>query len=313
MRSSFITLALLPWLWPLIPALQTGPSPAVPWSEIHLVARKFLMTARTSVRVERVPAAQAAVRLAATPGARAIEPGAPFVDVLHVSSSLPFGRRERATVWNDPASGAALQSEKLVTRKRAYWKRRRFVADGYQEWRAEPAGKREAAGAPEGWTRREHKAVPCTGALPPGAVLTDSYSMLYSIAAARLDRAGAAATIFLCSRGMPVEIRFVAGRRDTARIDVAESWPGGHRRRRGKIAVRHVIGVPRWLGPGRGGDPADTGFMGMRGPIDVVLEEGTGTPISITGRAKGVGRLTVRLERIVLRERPASRVSPGGP
>lgn len=277
----------------------------VEWWEIELSARKFLLSAESWLRVERVPSGQARADLEDPPSPAAAVPSGPDVDVITVTSMLPFGRRERVVTWLDPMTRAALQTEKTRLGSGDYWKLLRYHAQGYTEWRAAPGSKAEEAADPRSWQDRRREDVSCAGPLPPGHVITDSYALLYRVAAAHLDHAGQELVLTLCSHRRLVEVRFRPGPVITEKASFEESWPGGHRRRKGRLRLRTVLGTARWLTSQAPDEEPETGLMGMRGPLEILIEKGTDLPVEVRGRAPGVGRLVVRLKRVIWRQPPS--------
>ncbi len=277
----------------------------VGWWEIELVARKFLLSAQTSVRVQRVSADTTELTPVQPLSPPGLMPSGPELDVLTVTSVLPFGRRERVVTWLDPATGAALQTEKTRTGRGPYWKLQRYHRGGYTEWRAAPANDTEEASDPRGWSHRQVKEVPCTGRLSPDEAVSDSYALLYQVAAARLDRGSHELVLVLCSDQHLVEVRFRPGPVLKEKVSFEESWPGGRRHRGGHIRVRRIFGTARWLGKKQPDSEPETGMMGMRGPLEILVEEGTGLPVEVRGRAQGIGQLVVRLKRVIWRQPPS--------
>jgi len=277
----------------------------VGWWEIELTARKFLLSAESSLRVEHVSSREAQEKLAEAPAPPAPEPSGPEVDRVTVSSVLPFGRRERVVTWLDTLSGRALQTEKTRTGSKPYWKLQRYHGQTYTEWRAAPADRTEEGGDPRSWDDRRKEVISCAGRVPPGQVITDSYALLYRVAAAHLDQPGRDLVLTLCSHRHLVEVRFRPGRIETEKVSFEESWPGGHRQRRGRIQVRTVLGTARWLTKHAPGTEPETGLMGMRGPLEILIEKGTDLPVEVRGHAPGIGRLVVRLKRVIWRQPPS--------
>ncbi len=277
----------------------------VTWSELAFSAHKFFLSASTTIRIERVAAATAAGQMATVPRGEAVPVPAGGAAAITVDTALPFGRDESVTLLFDPATGAALGGRKTTRGRGAYHKLLRYTGAGLFTVRSAPANGREAALPPEEWTRRKAYLVEPATAPPPGAPVVDSYALIYLVSAAHLDREGDASRVYMLADDRFVELAFVAGSLTYHRVDFEERWPGGRRHREGKVLVREVRVTARPLGgdDNRGGD-VDLGFLGMRGSLTVLLEQGSDLPLALAGRVEHIGELTVRLDRAVLTSAP---------
>jgi hypothetical protein len=280
-------------------------SPAgVTWSELRFLARKFFLTASATIRVERVPSAELAAHLRTPPGDAAPPLPEPETEVVTVTSDLPFGRGEIARVWLDPGSGAAIQADKLSSGGSAYSKIFRFTDEGVYTWRRAPANRHEASLPPSAWSHRKEYLEAARPRPPAGMPVTDPYALLYLVSRAHLERPGALLSLHIVSQGRLVELTFVPEGLRMLATSFHEVWPGGRAERKGMVLVRAVEATARVVGgPGSASD-VDLGFLGMRGDLLLYLEADTGLPVELTGRTESIGRLTVRLDRVVLRSWP---------
>lgn len=270
----------------------------VAWRRIELGASKLLLSATTSLSVERLPAERARALLRTVPeGTPVPVPGSDVV-ALTTDTALPFGRHEVTTVLLDPASGAVLQGDKLVTGRKPYQKVFRYTGEGFFFWRAAPASPGEEKSSPEGWSKRRARLVRAVAPVPEGAVVTDSYALLYLVSAAGLNRQGSAVTTFILADDQPVELRFEAGGLVQQDADYQERRAGDSRRRRGPVLLRTVVVKARPLSGQTGGGDVDLGFLGMRGGVRILVEARTGLPVQVVGRTDTVGELTVNLQAV---------------
>jgi len=145
----------------------------VPWRRLELSASKLLLSATTTLLVERVQATQVGAVLWTPPEGVPLPPPGSEVVTLTSVSELPFGRREQTTVWLDAATGAALQGHKVVSGRKAYEKVFRYTEEGFYFWRSSPASKDEERQGPESWSKRKSRLVRTATALPKGVVITD--------------------------------------------------------------------------------------------------------------------------------------------
>jgi hypothetical protein len=233
-----------------------------------------------------------------------LEPRQPEVAVVTVKTRMPFGREEHATAWIERCSGAALQSTKLRSGRKASWRLRRYTADGYSSWRASPSGRREARLEPEQWSRRSTESVLWPHPAAEGLVVTDSYALLYLLSAWRLDRADSELTVCISAKGRLVEAHLKAGELVRERCNFVEIWDGQRRRRKAELPVRVVSVVGRIAGSDSSAEGADLDLLGMRDEITILVEEGTGIPLEVRGRTEDLGKLRVRLQRVLLARPP---------
>jgi hypothetical protein len=270
----------------------------VSWRRVELGASKLLLSATTSLSVQRLPAERAGALLRRVPEGTPVPVPGPEVIALTTDTALPFGRHEVTTVLLDPASGAVLQGDKLVTGRKPYQKVFRYTREGFFFWRAAPASPGEEESSPEGWSKRRARLVRAVAPLPAGAVVTDSYALLYLVSAAGLNRQGSAFTAFILADDQPVELRFEAGGLVQQDADYQERRAGDSRRRRGPVLLRTVVVKARALSGQPGGGDVDLGFLGMRGGVRILVEAGTGLPVQVVGRTDAVGELTVNLQAV---------------
>ena len=272
----------------------------VPWSELHYVARKLLLSARTEIRVDHLDPRNAAAELRDVPGDGGVPAGDVPVTEVTLETWMPFSRHEEVTVWLRSSDGTALQTEKLRDGKN-YWKLRRYTATGFHTWRAEARSRAEAAEGPEAWSKRKESAHSWSPEPHGDVVVTDSYALLYLLSAARLDRPGASLRVFLEADDRLVELRFAGVRTRPHVVDFTVDGPeqGTSRSRQGVITVRELEAVAQPL-DGRDDGEVATGLLDMKGPVTVLVEEGTGIPVQVEGKVDGIGDVAVKLERVVL-------------
>lgn len=270
----------------------------VGWRRIKLGASKLLLSATTSLSVERLPAERARGLLRVPLEGSPIPMPGPEVLALTTDTVLPFGRHEVTTVLLDPSTGAVLQGDKLVTGRKPYQKVFRYTREGFFFWRAAPASPGEEKASPEGWSKRRARLVRAVAPLPEGAVVTDSYALLYLVSAAGLNRQGSTFTTFILADDQPVELHFEAGGLVQQDADYQERRADQSRRRRGAVLLRAVTVKARAVSGQPGAGEVDLGFLGMRGGIRILVEARTGLPVQVVGRTDAVGELMVNLQDV---------------
>jgi len=263
-----------------------------------------MLSAHTVIRVESACAQQLEHELVEVPDgyAPAVTGTTGSIVKLTLETHMPFGRRELAHAWLDRASGEALQGERTVSGGRPSWKLWRYTEAGYSQWRAEPASGREEALGVLGWTRRKVEAKQWQLPPTPGAVVTDSYALLYLLSAARLEAAGADLVLLVGSRDRLVEVRFTVTARIEKQVSYVEVCRRGSVERSRTVPVWVLVGRGRYLGTEKIDDDVDTGFMGMRGGITVEVEEGSGLPVQVSGDVRLLGHVVVSLDKVCIRE-----------
>jgi hypothetical protein len=271
------------------------------WKSLRYGASKLFLSASTTISVTVKPGEEIVADLRAPVEGDPRPTPQGEVAVIGNDTDLPFGKREVATVWVDATNFAVLQEHKVVTGKDPYEKIFRYTTDGLFMWRSSPTSDAERKLAPERWSKRRQRHVVTTPALPAGAVVTDSYALIYLASAARLDRAGSHLTAYLQQDDKLVELTFTArGLRQTP-CDVKLLGPGG-RTTQSRVMARVVNLTGRILGEeaGRPRSDVDLGLLGLRGSLTMLIEHGTGIPFEIHGDTDGFGTLTVSLERVEL-------------
>jgi len=277
----------------------------VAWSTLSYSAHKFFLGAKTTIRAERLPSAAVADALRRPPNGTPVALPTVDVEAVSVTTDLPFGRDEAVRILFDPTTGAAIGGEKTMLGRSAYHKLLRYTEGGLFTWRASPASDREAELAPDRWSHRKSYLVEPAVKPPAGTPVADSYALLYLVSAARLDRQGSSMRLVMLADDRYVEMVFVAGGLTYSQSSFEETWPGGSHRRQGDVLVRRVKAVARALDSTQGGEDVELGFLGMRGTLTILLEVGTGLPVSLSGRVEHIGDLTVRLNRAALLRPPA--------
>jgi hypothetical protein len=295
-------LALVAAIYAAPPAPDTTTATGqVCWSELVFKARKLLLSATAILRFEQLEPADI---LREVPRGKSFPVGESKILLVSMSNQLPFGRDEKVSAWLDSGSGAALQSEKLVTGSKQYWKLRRYGPKGFFQWRSEPSGKAEKKLDRSAWTRTSDYWVHWDQNPPEGVAVCDSYALLYLISAARLDQPETSLKTIIFSKKKLVELEFKPGRRLSHKVSYTEMRGKARKRRSGRIWVREVKGTGKPLSGGGNGKDVDLGFLGMKGELTVLLEEGTGVPIEVRGKADNIGKLRVVLQRVTLQARP---------
>lgn len=296
LRGAAIAAAVTLWAV-LAPAATTGTGSEVSWTELRYGARKLLLSAHTGIRVEMLSPGDAAAALREVPEGRGVPAGTGPVARITLDTRMPFGRQETVTTWVRAGDGTALQTEKLREGK-GYWKLIRYTADGFYQWRAEAQTRSEKDLGHERWGKQRESRHLWKARPRVGVPVTDSYALLYLISAARLDRAGRELVVALEADDRLVQLRFVGAEVRPHDVDFVRRGSDSEKQVEGVIRVRALRGEARVLGEEVEGDVA-TGLLDMKGPVTVLVEEGSGIPVEVQGRVDGIGELKVKLEEVV--------------
>ena len=309
-RRSALAAGLL--LWGALPAGGVPPRvPAGGLSDLLAVAveyraHKLIFTMTTRARLSLVSADSVRPSLRHPPTGEPIALPRETVAKLTVETDLPFGRRDVTTILLDPASGAAIQTDRVTTSGGPSRTLTRFLKNGVFRWEWRPASRSEARLGPDAWTRLRMRFIPFPPGLPTGAVVTDGYAILPLAEMARLDRPGAGLRLYAPSFDDFVELDFEPDGFERRSLDVQQESPDGIRRRDGPRLVRAVRVSARPL-PGTGsGNARDLGVLGFEGGVTLLVDARTGVPLVLTGRAEYVGTITARLVRVRYAYDPAA-------
>jgi hypothetical protein len=199
-----------------------------------------------------------------------------------------IGFEERTTSWIDAATRRPLELFHMRPGETA--RRFRFEPGQVLQTTWEPPADRSDAPF-EQWREQEtvtRKAVFADGApVPADAHVTDPYALIHLVGG--MDAAPGATTEFLVwKRRQVARLRVtVAGRRTRARDVTDESL--------GKVVSLTLAERRLDLTPS-GEDGRDVrGLMGMRGPIEIWIDESSGAPVELRGDAAGLGPTVVSL------------------
>jgi hypothetical protein len=282
----------LPAVAPTVPAL--GPPGSLP-VELEYHAHKLVFSTVTKARLELLPVTAVSETLRPAPSGEPLPLPPETVASFTIESSLPFGRHEIVRVLLDPRSGAALQSDKLTTGRKAGRVVSRFLTEGVYAWRSVPADKGEEKLAPEAWTKRRETFSPYPPELPADAVVTEAYALIPLAAAARLDRGDSALKLCVPSRDGFLALDLSPAGFEQRRVKVEELRSSGRSLRAGLQVVK-LVRVSARAVPATGKETAaDLAVLGFQGGVTLLIDTTTGLPLGMMGRADYVGAVTAML------------------
>ena len=266
------------------------------WRELHFRARKFIFTADTTVKIRLVPAEAALQALAAAPGHTPVMPGGGHVVRIDLDTT-GLGRHTRNTVWLEPTTGAALQTNSQEFGGRARFKTQRFTLDGVAVARYAPARGEEERPA-DRWTVHSDSFVPLPEADRNGAVVSDSVALFWILATGQLARPGDATQVLVLSRDQLLRVDIAVSAARQIRLDIDEHGGGG--RRAVDAAVAGLQLTMSGSRVGAGGAAGDLEFLGFQGNVRILLDAQRRVPVEISGTVPRAGNVTVRLKDLAL-------------
>lgn len=266
------------------------------WTSVELAASKFFLSASATVALATRERERIAAALLTPPEGTPLAPG-PSVVEMHYDAMLT-GQRTVMTLLLDPPTGASLQTVLVDSGRRSRERRWRFTDIGGYHWTRRPVSERQAARPPAEWMDRSEGLRPYPQPLPTTAV-TEPAGLVYALAAASLQATGDRFEIIAFSRRRLHRVS--AELRGTVETSV------DYRARRGSAVTRErqriqalrieLRGAP-WVADEADDEPFQ--FLGLSGSIEVALDPATRMPLTISGTAPYVGRVTFRLRAATL-------------
>ncbi len=271
----------------------------VEWVALHYQAKKLLMKARATIEVDLLdsPALES--------GLREIPNGQKGISAkgknlcIRIASDLPFGKFEEESIWIRASTGAALQADKLVSGRKNYRKIQRYGEDGYYQWRSHPENKAEKKLEPASWSMLSTEFFPFQPKPGNAMAVSDSSTLIFQIAAARLDLPGAQMKTVINVKGELVELVFTARNLEKLKAQWIDTTSSATEEvvklNRQAQLLRRVTATATQLSKIQEDADVDIGFLGIQGNLEVFVLEGDGTPAIIVGKTKRLGEIRVKL------------------
>ena len=262
------------------------------WKRVEFRARKLLIGASSIVEWSVLDTQDAGIDWIDMDGredvkGRPIEPGARILRLGYAADFL--GRHIDTVLWMNPADGAILQYELSDSRRRPKHLINRFTNQGAfrQTWRPQ---KNEKQMAWQEWTRHHIDFRP----FQPEAhdqVVTDSLGLIYLIAASDLGRGTDRLDVLAFGSRDVSRAVLTAGQIVDIDADFIAEGPSGENRCKGAMkALKISLNIEA---VGDDIDP-DIGFLS---DIEMFLSPESRLPLRISGRARFVGRVVIRMKR----------------
>jgi len=249
------------------------------WSEVSFERQTFWVTARATVFI----AARNDDQLGA-------------VWELRVDESIGENRA-RETQLMTPGSGYLLQRSRLTSGKNTRLKEYRYAAEKVERIRREPDSAQDSP--PARWPVSSRRDIPYP-AFGEGAVLTSMPALLL-VAGSVAEAPGHAVTVFVHGDLNFYRVRLsVVGEE---KIEVDYSQAGRQQRVKGERTAM-VVGLQVDPVGTQQGDP-EFSLLGLGGQVSILLDEQSGLPLRVRGRAPLIGETYIDL--VAAEIRPPSR------
>lgn len=276
------------------PALEFKPG-IVGWTRLELRASAWGIKAHTEMELSLGAAggpAEPASQSSENPAASASGDG-PSALLTIESRFLGVATHER--ILFDPETGVATTSERRYSGRKTYAKEYTFDQEGLIIRRSAPA-EGEDPERPESWSLVSEAKVPLPAPVNRGN--NQANALLYLLAASPLDEAGDQIRIPIFSGGgwLWVKARVSGLARIKARYQETKGDEVSHRDGYFQTLVIQVGGEV--MDPAAGEDRLE--MMGLEGELRVYLEPENRIPLRISGRARMVGNVDIKLKKVSL-------------
>lgn len=274
----------------------------VVWTELRFKVSKLMFRATTEIKLERAPGGDVRADLIDPQKRQWIDPSDDRILFLSADSRI-LGRESKARLWLAGSDAAAFQRDEL-SRGRRYKVYRYADAGVYTETRRPAGGER---GKPHArWSLVDARYSPYPVSLEAGQRVAGPLALLLAVSAAPLDEAGDTAELLVLSKGQLVDVELRVISRETLSLRYTEVSRAGTREVSGAVDVLRIgvrgrrTGARGGLG-GAGLESADLELMGLKGDLEILLDEDSRIPLRISGRTPILGRVRLKLRRVRLR------------
>lgn len=277
--------------------VQLDPS-RIGWETARFRASKLFFSVDTAVSIDRVMAADVADTLIAPQTGVGVDLAN---DVMRLRLGTDaFGRHNDMVLFLNTISGEAVQRVTHETGGRLRHRVYRFTDLGAYHDTRKPGSESEEDLPDERWREWTNHS---TGlyAYPEeaaGNLITEPAGLLYIVGAARLDKPGDYLEMLAYARKRVHRVHIDVVGPVTVKANY-KRWSGGKgiEQRGERTALRLSIEGE----PVGAGDPEDEfELLGLRGKMQLLLDPETRAPLLLSGRAKIVGNVTLRIKHLAV-------------
>lgn len=284
---------------PTLYALELNPE-QVHWQSLEFTARKALISVDSIVQLRSVSSAELAEQLVVPPQGHLLKVNGEVIRLSTVSRFL--GRKTDIQLWMQASDGQALQRERLNTGSKNRYKLYRYLSDSVYTVRRKPQDGEELKPSAQ-WSDKRSNYYPLD--IPEeGMAITDSSALLYVVAAADLHAIGDSVQlpVFTDKRVSIVTAKVVeelsyepSFERVGEDSETGSAATGNEKTRAGLVISLSAMSTSD--------QQLDKDFrlLGLKGVITVLLDQEDRVPVSVSGNADVLGRVTVTLQRLTLR------------
>ncbi len=267
------------------------------WSALSFKGNKLLVSVVAGADLRRVPQAELSSTLVDPARGRPVQAGGDSVFLIDFHTrSLRKHLRNR--LWFRAGDGAALQRSRLeLTRGEERYKQFRYTAEGILIIRRQPAGG-EVGRPPASWSRISREFVSYPPTFAGGQAVSDPLALFYVASVKEFAAPGDTLSLlaYFDDALQIITMRY----EDEERVDAdfeLQGRGGVHRIKGQRTALRLVLSS-RPLDQERGRDGLT--LAGLRRPV-LLIDRQWRFPLALRGRHKVVGKVDVRLGKVVLK------------
>lgn len=247
----------------------------VSWRQLEFKASKLFVSATTRVELGQVAPGVAEVSL----------------------ETKALGRKTTDSVRFQLADARTLERRKRKHGNKPYAKLYRFQPNGVTMERSEPANIDEATGNDSSWSRRKSE----TFELPPASCssVVDPSVVLY-LAAAKTWRLGAPPySVCTFSQGKFSRLVIDVAGQEEIRVEYESEDSDGRSERRSGTVRAWVLELAAKSFQGSEQDQLE--ILGLEEDVRMYVDPQTGAPVRFAGKMDKLGRVEIRLQRLVER------------
>jgi len=279
------------------PPVDFDPS-CVTWCELVYRASKLGFSTTSKVTLDALPSGQAAAGFIDAGEYTGLAPHGPELLRLRIISSL-LGRETTSTLWFDPVRAEAYQAIQHTTGKRHRYRAYRFAEQGVYSLLRKPGDGQEGL-APERWANGSDQAFPHPPWAGSDLLVASPSALFYILSVAGLSRPGDHVELPVFSRTDVSLMKIRVAKTERVRVDYTLSGSGQDERRvRDRVAALHLSLSAQPLDER---SASDFQLMGLEGDVEILLDPEYRVPLEIEGRVPRAGKVTIRLQRLVLRQ-----------
>jgi len=279
-----------------LPAAGLELEPArVGWSAVRMAGSRLFLSVDAEVSLLARPASEIRADLLAAPDCNGIRPGAEVMQTTYRTRAA--GRRSEIILISDLLTGAAVQRFQDDYQGRLRQRTYRFSETGAVLRTLWPADSSEERLPASEWTDME------TGfrGYPPeaaGQLIADPTGIFYLISAGPLARPGDRMEFMVYSRRSLHRVSVLVDRVEDIRADFERRSADGSSRQRGNVSALRLLIQGETIGEEDDDDEFE--LLGLRGNLELYLDQASRAPLQLSGNVRILGRVTLRAQTVTV-------------